>query len=269
MTEHAAPGGKPKRTSKAEVRQSQIADHVTTLGSASPQELAAEFGVSAMTVHRDLEVLERRGVVRRFHGGVTAQSSGVFEPGLAQRMKARIDEKTKIAHAALDLVEPGMSILLDDSTTVRQMIPGLQDKTPLHVGTMFLEGMRMLSQLATRSELTVIGLGGVYNASHDCFVGLQCVEQIRAMRADAVFLSSSAVSATDAFHQEERIVELKRELVGAATRRYLLIDGAKLGKVALHRVVPLDVFDLVITDGDADPEILQAWDSAGIPYRVA
>lgn len=265
---HAAPG-KSSRNSKAETRQTLIADHVIALGSASPQELASEFGVSIMTIHRDLEALERRGIVRRFHGGVTAQSSGVFEAGLAQRMKARVNEKAKIAHTALDLVEPGMSLLLDDSTTVRQMIPGLQEKTPLHVGTMFLEGLRMLSQLAAQSELTIIGLGGVYNASHDCFVGLQCVEQIRTIRADAVFLSSSAVSGTDAFHQEERIVELKRELINAATHRYLLIDAAKLGKVALHRVVPLDVFDCVITDADADPGILREWDTAGIPYRLA
>lgn len=162
-----------------------------------------------------------------------------------------------------------MSIVLYDSTSVRQMIPGLADKSPLHVATMFLEGLRMLSQIATRAELTIIGLGGVYNASHDCFVGLQCVEQIRGIRADAVFLSTSAVSAGDAFHQEERIVELKREMLKVSTRKYLLVDSSKLARVALHRVVPLDAFDVIITDEGANPEILQAWDAAGIAYRVA
>lgn len=259
----------PARRRKGEVRQAQIADLVTTRGSCSPQELATEFGVSLMTIHRDLEVLERRSVVRRFHGGVTAQSSGVFEAQLSQRIQAKVDEKAAIARAALGHVEPGMSLMLDDSTTVRQMIPGLQDKTPLHVATMFLEGMRMLSQIASRAELTIIGLGGVYNASHDCFVGLQCVEQIRGIRADAVFLSTSAVSTTDAFHQEERIVELKRQMLEVATSKYLLVDSSKLGRVALHRVFPLDTFDLIITDTGADPAVLQAWDTAGIRYQIA
>jgi DeoR/GlpR family transcriptional regulator of sugar metabolism len=184
-------------------------------------------------------------------------------------MLSRVDEKTRIAHAALELVEPGMSVLLDDSTSVRQMIPGLGEKAPLHIATMFLEGLRMLGQMAAHAELTVIGLGGVYSASHDCFVGLQCVEQIRSIRADAVFLSSSAVSDTDAFHQEERMVELKRELIRAATRKYLLVDSSKLGRVALHKVVPLDTFDLVFTDPGADPTFLQAWEANGIPYRIA
>ncbi|MDI6909042.1 DeoR/GlpR family DNA-binding transcription regulator [Nocardioides sp.] len=270
MTESpAAERGRTVRGRKADVRQTQIADLVMTRGSCSPQELATEFGVSLMTVHRDLEVLERRGIVRRFHGGVTAQASGVFEAQLSHRLQAKVDEKTAIARAALDLVDPGMSLLLDDSTTVRQMIPGLQDKAPLHVATMFLEGLRMLSQIATRAELTIIGLGGVYNASHDCFVGLQCIEQIRSIRADAVFLSTSAVSSGDAFHQEERIVELKRQMLDVATFRCLLVDSSKLGRVALHRVVPLDAFDLIITDAGANPAVLQAWDTAGIAYQIA
>lgn len=260
---------RPARRRKAEVRQAQIADLVMTRGSCSPHELATEFGVSLMTVHRDLEVLERHGIVRRFHGGVTAQSSGVFEAQLSHRMQAKVEEKAAIARAALDHVHSGMSLLLDDSTTVRQMIPGLQSKSPLHVATMFLEGMRMLSQIATRAEITIIGLGGVYNASHDCFVGLQCVEQIRGIRADAVFLSTSAVSTTDAFHQEERIVEIKRQMLEVATFKCLLVDSSKLGRVALHRVVPLDAFDLIITDAGADPAVLQAWDAAGISYQIA
>jgi DeoR/GlpR family transcriptional regulator of sugar metabolism len=269
MNAQAANDERPPRQRKANARQMRIADHVVAHGSSSPQELATEFDVSIMTIHRDLEVLERRGVVRRFHGGVTAQPSGVFEAQLSHRRRSRVEEKSKIAQAALDLVEPGMSLLLDDSTSVLQMIPGLAEKTPLHVATMFLEGLRVLSEHAAHSELTVIGLGGVYDASHDSFVGMQCLEQIRGLRADALFLSTSAVSTTDAFHQEERIVALKREMTKVATRKYLLVDHGKLGRVALHQIVSLDVFDLVITDADADPQILRAWETAGIPYRLA
>jgi DeoR/GlpR family transcriptional regulator of sugar metabolism len=82
-------------------------------------------------------------------------------------------------------------------------------------------------------------------------------------------MSTSAVSTAEAFHQEERIVALKRAMVKAATRKYLLVDHSKLGRVALHRIVPLDVFDLVITDSGADPDVLAAWKAAGIRYEVA
>jgi DeoR/GlpR family transcriptional regulator of sugar metabolism len=257
------------RGSKTEVRQRLISEHVVAQGSCSAQELSSEFGVSIMTIHRDLDQLERRGIVRKFHGGVTAQPSGVFESQMSYRMMSRAAEKTAIAAVALEYVEPGMSVLLDDSTTVLHMIPGLAERTPLHVATTFLAGLRRLADLAHEADLTVIGIGGVYDMPHDSFVGMQSIEQIAEIRADALFMSSSAISATDVFHQEERIVALKRAMVKAATKRYLVVDHSKLGRVALHKIVPLEEFDLIITDSGADPAILAAWDSAGIHYVVA
>jgi len=222
-----------------------------------------------MTIHRDLDQLERRGFVRKFHGGVTAQPSGVFESQLSYRMMSNAQEKGAIAQVALRYVEPGMSVMLDDSTSILHMIPGLAERAPLHVATTFLAGLRRLADIAVDSDLTVIGLGGVYDPPHDSFIGMQCIEQIAGIRADALFMSTSAISAAEAFHQEERIVALKRAMVSAATKRYLLVDHTKLGRVALHRILPLSVFDLVITDAAADPAILAAWDAAGIRYEVA
>lgn len=268
QTRPNAPAGRPGER-KTEARQRLIGEHVIAQGSCTAQELATQFGVSIMTVHRDLGELERRGVVRKFHGGVTAQASGVFESQLSYRMTSKAQEKSAIAQAALEYVEPGMSVILDDSTSILHMIPGLAERTPLHVATTFLAGLRRLADLAADCDLKVIGLGGVYDLPHDSFVGMQCLEQISGIRADALFMSTSAVSATDAFHQEERIVALKRAMLRAATKRYLLVDHTKLGRVALHKIVPLDEFDLVITDAGADEEVLAAWSASGIRYQVA
>jgi DeoR/GlpR family transcriptional regulator of sugar metabolism len=257
-----------RRERKTEIRQRQISERVVAAGSCTAQELATAFGVSIMTIHRDLDVLERRGIVRKFRGGVTAQPSGVFESQLSYRMTSNEVEKSAIAEAALEHVEPGMSVMLDDSTTILHMIPGLAQYAPLHVATTFLTALSRLAQLATETDLTIIGLGGVYDEPHDSFVGMQCLEQIAGIRADVLFTSTSAVSATHAFHQEERIVALKRAMMDAATKRYLLVDHTKLGRVALHRVVPLDEFDLVITDSRADPAVLEQWAANGIKHHV-
>jgi DeoR/GlpR family transcriptional regulator of sugar metabolism len=257
------------RERKTEARQRLITERVVSQGSCTAAELAAEFGVSIMTIHRDLDELERRGIVRKFHGGVTAQPSGVFESQLSYRMMSKAQEKSAIAQVALRYVEPGMSVMLDDSTSILHMIPGLAERAPLHVATTFLAGLRRLADIAADSDLTIIGLGGVYDLPHDSFVGMQCLEQIAGIRADALFMSTSSISATDAFHQEERIVALKRAMVYAATKRYLLVDHTKLGRVALHKIVPLDEFDLIITDAGADRSLLAAWDGSGIRYEVA
>lgn len=262
-------GPTARRERKSEVRQRLITERVVERGSCTAQELAAEFAVSIMTIHRDLDELQRRGVVRKFHGGVTAQPSGVFEARMSHRMTSKTEEKARIARAALEHVEPGMSLILDDSTTILHLIAGLADRTPLYVATTFLAGLRRLAELPEGSGLRLIGIGGRYDPLHDSFVGDQAVRQLDSMKADALFLSTSSISTTDAYHQEEHIMVIKRSMMEAATKRYLLADHTKLGKVALHKIVPLTDFDLIITDAAADPAILAAWDAAGIHYQLA
>jgi DeoR/GlpR family transcriptional regulator of sugar metabolism len=242
---------------------------VLASGSATAADLASQFGVSLVTIHRDLDELERRGVVRKFHGGVTAQPSGVFESQMPYRLATMTAEKEAIARTALHYVEPGMSILLDDSTTVLAMVDGLVERTPLHVATTFLAGMRRLSELAADHDLTLIGIGGRYDVAHDSFVGVQTNQQVQGIHVDAVFLSTSAVSATDMYHQEEQVAALKREMLNSASRRYLLIDHTKLDRRALLKIAALGELDLIITDDGADSGVLAGWSAAGIAYEIA
>lgn len=269
----AAPAGvgEPRRrgSSKAESRKRAVTEAVLAAGSATAQDLASQFGVSLVTIHRDLDELERRGVVRKFHGGVSAQPSGVFESQMSYRLASMTAEKAAIAQVALRYVHPGMSILLDDSTTVLAMIEGLPDHAPLHVATTFVTGLRRLSELAGDHDLTLIGLGGRYDVAHDSFVGVQTTQQVQGIHVDAVFLSTSAVSATDMFHQEEQVASLKREMLNSATRRYLLIDHTKLNRLALLKIAALTELDLIITDDGADVGVLAAWEGAGIAYEIA
>lgn len=254
---------------KSEVRQRQITERVVAEGSCTAQELANEFGVSIMTIHRDLDLLQQRGIVRKFHGGVTAQPSGVFEARMSTRMTTNVAEKESIGRKALDFVQPGMSVLLDDSTSVLHMISGFPDRAPLHIGTTFLTGLTKLAPVTEASGITAIGIGGRYDALHDSFVGAQAVAQVEAMRWDAVFMSTSAVSEQVAHHQEDHIMALKKAMLASATERYLLADHSKLGHVALHKFAALSEFDCIITDQKADRAILNLWDELGIRYEIA
>jgi DeoR/GlpR family transcriptional regulator of sugar metabolism len=257
------------RESKVEMRKRLITDAVLASGSATAQDLANQFGVSLVTIHRDLDELERRGVVRKFHGGVSAQPSGVFESQMPYRLASMTAEKDAIAQAALGYVEPGMSILLDDSTTVLAMIDGLAERAPLHVATTFVTGMRRLSELAADHDITLIGIGGRYDVAHDSFVGVQTNSHVQGIHVDAVFISTSAVSLTDMYHQEEQVAALKREMLNSASKRYLLIDHTKLNRRALLKIASLSELDLIITDDAAAPEVLAAWTAAGIAYQIA
>ncbi|MEO3886761.1 DeoR/GlpR family DNA-binding transcription regulator [Nonomuraea sp. B5E05] len=231
-----------------------MAEHIVRQGSASVTELAESFGVSVMTVHRDLDELERQGMVRKVRGGVTAQASNVWESNIAYRLQAHTAEKDAIARVVAGMIEPGGSVMLDDSTTALAVARHLGDLAPLTVVTNFLEAIRLL---AGSPDIRLIALGGEYRATHDSFLGLGCVDAVEAVSVDVVVVSTSAVSDEYAFHQEQEIVLVKRAMLRAGARRILAVDGSKLARVALHRVAPLDDFDAIVVDSAAPADLLQ------------
>ncbi|MFI7439314.1 DeoR/GlpR family DNA-binding transcription regulator [Nonomuraea indica] len=242
------------RTTGGATRRQAMAEHVMRQGSASMTELADTFGVSVMTVHRDLDLLESQGMVRKYRGGASALASSVFESNIAYRMTAQTAEKEAIARHVVGLIEPGSSVMFDDSTTALAVARHLGEVAPLTVVTNFLEAIRLLAPMP---GIRLMALGGEYYPTHDSFLGVACVDAVEAMNTDTVVVSTSAVSDRHAFHQEQEIVLVKRAMLASGRRCVLAVDHTKLDRVALHRVAPLDAFDIVVVDSRAPAEAVQ------------
>ncbi len=246
-------------------RQNLITELVLKNTSVSIQELAEMFQVSAMTIHRDLDELEQQGILRKVRGGATAQRTYLFESHLNYRMNACQSEKEAIAMAALAHVEPGEAVILDDSTTTLALAKKLVNISHLTVITNFFSSIEVLRGL---SQINLIWLGGDFLYRYNAVVGDLCEAMIRSVRANTLFMSSSAVSEGYTFHQEEVIVRVKRAMIESASRRILMVDHTKLGKQALRQMVPLTAFDLVIVDSLSDPEEVEKIRDLGVPVEV-
>lgn len=254
------------RLDSASERRQRMAEYVGAEGYATFSALADRFGVSQMTVYRDAQELQARGVIRRTRGGVTVQPSSVFESNVRYRASVRQAEKRAISLRGAELVEPGMSVMLDDGTTVMPMAPLLAERAPLTVITNFVPMMTALSEVP---GIQLILLGGTYQPRHDCFAGLLCVDMIDQVRADLLFLSPSAVCDGQVLHQEEDMVATKRAMMRTAERKVLMVDRSKLGRRALHRFAAVEDFDEVITDDAGPDEDLWHVCDRGVPIRIA
>lgn len=226
-------------------RQERISALVLKDGSVDIRTLAELFGVSQMTVHRDLSDLEERGVLRKVRGGATAQPSNLFESYVEFRMAENLDAKRAVARQAVQHIEPGDAVMLDDSTTSYQLATMLAELAPLTVITNFLP---TISLLHDQRGISLLALGGRYYPPYGAFLGPMTDASVRALRANVLFLSTSALSDGVLYHQYQDIANGKQVLMGSAARRILLVDHTKLDKEALHRVVPVSEFDLVIVD---------------------
>jgi DeoR/GlpR family transcriptional regulator of sugar metabolism len=234
-------------------RQERIVEHVLAAGSASASELVELTGVSLMTVHRDVDELVRRGLVRKYRGGVSAQPTSAFESHSEYRRTLRRAEKAAIAAAALPMVEPGSSIMIDDSSTALALVERLPEVGPLTVVTNYLPALELLKEM---DEVRLIALGGDYSRTHDSFGGISCTESIASMSVDAVFVSTSAMTGSMTYHQEQDVVLVKRAMLDAAARTVLLMDSGKAPRRALHQVRPLAAFDALVIDDGVGEDLL-------------
>lgn len=224
-------------------------------GFASAAELSNLTGVSLMTVHRDLDDLVTRGLLRKFHGGVSAQPSTVFESSSDFRLHTHTREKEALAAEGLRMVAPGMSVMIDDSTTALALARLLPDVGPLTVVSNYRQVQEALREVP---DIRLIGLGGEYSRTHDSYVGLPCQEMVSSFSVDIVFLSTSAMNAQMTYHQEQEIVLVKRAMLESASTRVLMMDASKVGRAALHRFAPVSAFDHVLLAGEFDPELVEA-----------
>ena len=247
-------------------RREQIRQRVVTEGFVRIEDLAESYGISIMTIHRDLDALQTEGWLRKVRGGATARPSALYHGDVRHRTESMADVKRTLARSALDLVEPGQSVMVDESTTGLALAELLPGKSPLTVITNFLA---IVKRLAGEPGVDLIALGGAYYPAYDAFLGMRTNDAIRSLRADILFMSTTAVTDGVCYHQSQETVAVKHALMASATRRVLLIDHTKFSKSGLYRLAPLTDFDLVIVDAQADEAILRDLRQQGVRLEVA
>jgi DeoR/GlpR family transcriptional regulator of sugar metabolism len=253
------------RLTKTERRQA-IRDAVIAEGTVRIEDLAERFAISVMTVHRDLDELAALGVIRKDRGVATARSSSVIEAGDAYRATRQAKEKAAIARLALERIEPGQAVFLDDSTTVRALAPLLASVTPL---TVITAALPLLNELRGIRGIELVALGGTYSYWASAFSGGQTVEQIERLRADLLFMSTAAIIDHQCFQPQMETVDIKRAMFASSARRILLADHTKFDRRALHGQFQLRDFDLVITDELTPPDRVAELISHGANVLVA
>ena len=247
-------------------RREKIRKRVADEGFVQIKALAETYDVSVMTIHRDLDVLQSKGWLRKIRGGATAQPSAMYHGDVRHRLQAMADAKRQIAGTAADLVSAGASVMIDESTTGLALAELLPARGPLTVITNFLAAVNVL---AGKPDIDLIALGGAYYPAYDAFLGLRTCDAIRSLHADVLFLSTTAITNGHCYHQSQETVAVKLALMDSADRRVLLVDHSKFAKNGLHQLAPLTAFDLVIVDSATPEEELAALRARGVPLRVA
>lgn len=263
------PAGKPERL-PASLRQSRILAAFEKSGFVSIADLAEAFGVSGMTVRRDLSALDKLGLVERTHGGAVPVGAGqpgldTVEPAFELRRRQNADQKIAIARTAARMIGPGESVGLDVGTTILALADEIAARRDLRA---FTNNLRVAMRLA-EGNCTVYTLAGEVRTPEFSIVGSQAVAALSGHFLDHVFIGASGVDANGFYDYSPEDSEVKRAFMASAGSVVVLCDSAKFDRRALARVAALDKVDHLVTDRRPPDALAAALASAGVNLVVA
>ena len=229
-----------------EERLGVVRDLVAERGAVRIDELAADFGVSEMTIRRDLDELEALGVARRVRGGALALGPEPF----AQRHRHNARAKARIAEKLLPLLPVSGTVAFDASTTIYRLAASLELARDLVVVS---NGLDTFNTLVGKPGITASLSGGTQEPRTGSLVGPMAVRAVESYLYD-VFVCSAAALDHELGSSEAALAEseVKRAFSQTSRRIILAVDQSKLGTRAQARMFELEQLDLLVTDLDPD-----------------
>jgi DeoR family transcriptional regulator, aga operon transcriptional repressor len=239
-----------------EERRQHILGLVQEHGRVLVGELSNSLKISQITIRKDLDFLQSKGLIQRSHGGaLKIQSSAMIDPTLEEKQKRNVAEKQRIASAAIAMVKEDQCIILDSGTTTTAIAERLKKFKRL---TVITNAVNIATELAG-TDLEVILVGGTLRKNSFSLVGPLAEDNLEEMHADILFLGVDGfdlqVGITTPNLLESRV---NRAMVKAARYVVAVCDSSKFNRLSLSRIVAPQAVHHVITDSALSSEIIES-----------
>lgn len=243
-------------------RRQALQRRLSARGEVGFAEMAEEFGVSEMTIRRDLETLEAEGLARRVRGGAISVISSSYEPPLTVRATTAPDAKAAIGAAAAGLVNDGDTVIVDVGTTTIELARALHGRRGLTVVTASLP---IAAELGADPDIRVVVTGGQVRPGELSLTGGMAEDAFTTMNCDLAFIGIAGICVRPGLTEyNPDDARVKRAAIGAARRSIVVADASKLGRVAFSTVAPLSAIDVLVTEAPAGHPALGEIAAAGV-----
>jgi DeoR family transcriptional regulator of aga operon len=264
------PGSAPRRRAPLflEERRSRISEIIETRERATVPELAARFGVSAVTIRSDLDALARAGGVIRSHGGALRREEAEDVP-VVLKQTLHPEEKERIAEAAARLIRDGETIILDSGSTTARIASRI-GSLRLNSLTVITNALNIAVALSELSNIRLIMIGGLYRQVSASLVGPQAEQVLRGLHADRLFLGVDSLDpeiglmTPDVLEAQLNalMIEVSQEVVAVA-------DASKFHRRSLSVIAGVEKLNKLITDKSASREAVAALRARGVEVILA
>ena len=241
-------------------RQREIVELVMQQGEVTTNDLCERFGVSEMTIRRDLRELDKEGMLRRVFGGAVSNLGRGYEPPSQVRASQNVQAKQAIGRRAAEMIFDGDSVAFDVGTTTIEIVRSLEKRHNLTILTSSIPiANEVISRLSLGSEVRLILTGGVVRPRELSMIGHIPQNVYRDLHVDKAFVGIGGVSLTDGLTEYNlEDAQVKKALIASADEIIIVADSSKLDRTTFATVAPLSRVDTLITDAAASSTFVEA-----------
>ncbi len=243
-------------------RRSKILELLENERAVEVADLVRIFDVTGATIRRDLEALEKEGLLRRTHGGAVLPLSTSYEPLYSSQKKKNLKEKMAIGKKASELISDGDTVFIETGTTTFQVAKNIKNRHSLTVVTNSID---IASELINAKGIDIILTGGNLRKETVALVGPLAERVIEELKVDKVFLGISAIVPGEGMSTASIVeAQMKRLIINMGKEIIGLADHSKFGKESFVFVTKTNVLNKLVTDEETPEEYIEILKKEGV-----
>jgi DeoR family fructose operon transcriptional repressor len=246
-------------------RRQQVLDLVSRKGFVTLADLSEAVSASESTLRRDLDHWDRKGMLKRIHGGAMFVGDGSTLPALEERSSSQIAEKRLIARAAASRIRDGDAVLLDGGTTTLEVARLLVGRS-LQIVT---NSLPIANLFASSRETDLVMIGGYVYPKTGVALGPLTVRMMDDIHVHQTILSVGGITAKGLFNSNMLLVETERQMMRCADEVVVVADHTKLGRQALAFLCKVSEIDTLIVDSQLTPRQKEVIDQSAVRLVLA
>ncbi|RGZ01559.1 DeoR/GlpR family DNA-binding transcription regulator [Clostridium sp. AM58-1XD] len=225
-------------------RLDAILKMVNAKGSVMVQEIIEQLEISESTVRRDLNMLDKKGLLIKVHGGAVSlvDSKSSVDSNVLVREDINREDKLAIAKHAASLIEPGDFIYLDAGTSTGFMIDFITEKNTTFITNAFMHAKRLVSK-----GFKVYLPGGELKAVTEALIGAKTTEDLQRYRFTKGFFGTNGIDLEYGFTTPDiREGKVKECAIRHCERAYILADTTKFSKISPVKFADYDAASIIV-----------------------
>ncbi|MEO9005220.1 MAG: DeoR/GlpR family DNA-binding transcription regulator [Ginsengibacter sp.] len=247
-------------------RHQKIIELVNTKGYESVANLCKRLKVSAVTVRKDLKLLEKNSKLFRTHGGASNTNPFTIDRPVNEKENLQIEEKKRIAKKAAEYIESNDSIIIASGTT---MLALAREIVPSQKLTVITSALQVTNELINHTDIDILQLGGLIRKSSSSVVGSYAESILKDFYCTKLYLGVDGIDFESGITTSNSMeAQLNKAMIKVAQKVIVLADHTKFGKRGFSKICGLDEIDEIITDKGVSSSIAEQYRSSGIKVTI-